>query len=146
VSTTVDTSTTVKSFMSNKMYDILHFIAMILLPAGGAAYFALAQLWHLPAGIEVVGTIAIIDTFLGAVLGFSSAQYNAGSGTVGQMSVDTTDPNAFKLHLELTNTIQEIAGMKSITFTVAPTNTGVTPVSVSTTPTDTSADTSASQV
>ena len=146
MSNTVDTTATVKSFMSNKTYDVLHFIAMIVLPAVGTAYFALAQIWKFPDGPEVVGTIVIIDTFLGAILGFSNAVYNTGTGTVGQMIVDTTDPNAYKLHLELTNSVDEIAGMKSITFAVVPTTTGVTPVSVSTTPSETEVNTSSSQV
>lgn len=149
MSSTTETTATVKSFLSNKMYDALHLLAMIILPAVGAAYFALAQLWKFPDGAEVVGTIVIIDTFLGAVLGFSSAQYNAGTGTVGNMIVDTSDPNAFKLHLELTNSVQEIAGMKSITFSVVPTTGAVsvsTADSASTTPPETDVDTSTSQV
>ena len=62
--------------MSNKLYDILKFIAQILLPALGGLYFGLAQLWGCPYGEEVVGTIALIDTFLGTLLGISTYQYN----------------------------------------------------------------------
>jgi hypothetical protein len=62
--------------MSNKVYDILKWIAQYFLPAVGALYFALAGVWGFPHGEEVVGTIAAIDTFLGVVLGISSAQYN----------------------------------------------------------------------
>ena len=61
--------------MSNKTYDILKFIAMILLPALGALYFALEGIWNLPYGEEIVGTITAIDTFLGALLGISNAKY-----------------------------------------------------------------------
>ena len=39
-------------------------------------YFALAGTWDLPYGEEVVGTITAVDTFLGVVLGISTAQYN----------------------------------------------------------------------
>lgn len=62
--------------MSNKFYDILKYIAMIVLPAIGTLYFALASIWHLPYGEEVVGTITAVDAFLGALLGISAAQYN----------------------------------------------------------------------
>jgi len=62
--------------MSNKMYDVLKFVAQIVLPAIGALYFALSKIWGLPLGVEVVGTIAAIDVFLGAILGLSSAKYN----------------------------------------------------------------------
>lgn len=61
--------------MSNRVYDVLKWIAQILLPALGTLYFALAQIWGLPYGEEVVGTITAIDAFLGAILGISSAAY-----------------------------------------------------------------------
>ena len=62
--------------MSNKVYDVLKWIAQILLPALATLYFALAGIWDLPYGEEVVGTITALDTFLGIVLGISSVQYN----------------------------------------------------------------------
>lgn len=62
--------------MSNETYDKLKFVAQILLPALGALYFGLTQWWPLPYGAEVVGTITVIDTFLGTILGISTAQYN----------------------------------------------------------------------
>jgi len=66
--------------MSNKVYDILKYIAMIALPALGTLYFALARIWGLPWGEEVVGTITAVDAFLGALLGISAARYNAKYG------------------------------------------------------------------
>lgn len=62
--------------MANKTYDILKFIAQIFLPALGTLYFALAGIWGLPYGEQIVGTITAIDTFLGAVLKISTNQYN----------------------------------------------------------------------
>ena len=61
--------------MSNKTYDTLKFIAQIVLPALGTLYFALSQIWGLPYGEQIVGTITAVDTFLGAVLGISSINY-----------------------------------------------------------------------
>lgn len=61
--------------MSNKVYDVLKWIAMYLLPAVGTLYFALAGIWGLPYGEEIVGTITAVDTFLGVILGISNAQY-----------------------------------------------------------------------
>lgn len=61
--------------MSNKVYDILKWIALVVLPALGTLYFALAGIWHFPYGEQVVGTITAIDTFLGAILGISNIQY-----------------------------------------------------------------------
>ena len=62
--------------MSNKLYDALKWVAMVLLPALGTLYFALAGIWNLPMGEQVVGTITAVDTFLGVLLGVSAAQYN----------------------------------------------------------------------
>ena len=50
--------------MSNKVYDALKFVAQILLPALATLYFALAQIWNLPYGEQIVGTITAIDAFL----------------------------------------------------------------------------------
>lgn len=62
--------------MSNKAYDIIKWIVVIVLPSIGTLYFALAGIWGLPYGEEIVGTITAIDTFLGAVMMISSHQYN----------------------------------------------------------------------
>lgn len=61
--------------ISNKVYDILKWIAQYLLPALGTLYFALSTIWGFPYGEQVVGTITAIDAFLGAILGLSSATY-----------------------------------------------------------------------
>lgn len=62
--------------MNNKTYDVLKWIAQYLLPALATLYFAIAQVWGLPYGEQIVGTITAIDTFLGVILGISTAQYN----------------------------------------------------------------------
>lgn len=62
--------------MSNKTYNVLKWIAQFLLPAAGTLYFALAGIWSLPYGEQVVGTITAVDTFLGVLLGISAANYN----------------------------------------------------------------------
>lgn len=62
--------------ISNKVYDVLKWIAQYLLPAIGTLYFALAGIWNLPYGEQVVGTITAIDTFLGVILGIASNTYN----------------------------------------------------------------------
>ena len=64
--------------MSNEMYDILKWIALILLPALGTLYFAIAGIWGLPYGEQVVGTITAVDAFLGAVLQISTDAYYKG--------------------------------------------------------------------
>ena len=65
-----------KTILPDKTYDVLKWVALILLPAMGALYFGLAGIWNFPYGEQVVGTITVIDTFLGAILGISTVQYN----------------------------------------------------------------------
>ena len=61
--------------VNDKVYDILKWITQLLLPALGTLYFALAGIWNLPFGEEIVGTITAIDTFLGAILMISTKKY-----------------------------------------------------------------------
>lgn len=61
---------------SNRLYDQLKRFAMITLPAIGTLYFGLAQVWGLPYGAEVTGSIVALDTFLGVTLHVSNTQYN----------------------------------------------------------------------
>ena len=62
--------------LTNNMYDCLKWVAMYLLPALGTLYFALSSIWGLPYGEQIVGTVTAVDTFLGVILGISSANYN----------------------------------------------------------------------
>ena len=64
---------------SNRTYDILKAIALYWLPALGTLYFALASIWGLPYGEQIVGTITAIDNFLGAILGLSKNRYDNAS-------------------------------------------------------------------
>lgn len=66
-----------KLVFTDETYNRLKFWAQILLPAIGTAYFGLAQVWNLPWGEQVVGTITVLDTFLGAILKVSSTNYEA---------------------------------------------------------------------
>jgi len=61
--------------MSNKMYDILKWIALIFMPATIALYAALSGIWGWPYGEQIVGTLSALEIFLGAVLQISNANY-----------------------------------------------------------------------
>lgn len=75
--------------MANKAYDILKWIAMYLLPAFGTLYFALAGIWGLPYGEQIVGTITAVDTFLGVLLGISTAKYNKSTSSIAEAKSKT---------------------------------------------------------
>lgn len=62
--------------MSNKAYDILKWVAMIVLPAIGTLYLTLSGIWGLPYGEQIAGSVTAINTFLGAVLMISTNNYN----------------------------------------------------------------------
>lgn len=63
-------------FMSKEAYDILTWVAQILLPALTTFYFALATTWNLPYPDQVVATMVALDTLLGMILGFSTGQFH----------------------------------------------------------------------
>ena len=62
--------------LPDKMYNVLKWLTMIVLPALATLYFALSGIWGFPYGEQVVGTITALVTFFGVVLGVSTAQYN----------------------------------------------------------------------
>jgi hypothetical protein len=74
-----DTTETPSPWLNNKQYDFIKFLALIVLPLIATVYFGLSQIWGLPKGAEVVGTITLIDTALGALIAKSSLQYDADS-------------------------------------------------------------------
>lgn len=62
--------------MSNRFYDAMVYIAQIALPAIAAFYVAVAKIWNFPYPGEIAGTIAAVDTLMGALLKISSVQYH----------------------------------------------------------------------
>ena len=80
--------------LGNSTYDTMKFIAQILLPALGTLYFALASIWGLPYGEQIVGTITAIDAFLGALLGLSNKAYTDGAVIEGEAIPEDDDEEA----------------------------------------------------
>lgn len=66
--------------MSDKTYDVLKYLAQVIIPALGTLYFALSSIWGLPYGEQIVGTLTAIDAFLGTVLKISSDDYYRDGG------------------------------------------------------------------
>lgn len=62
--------------ISNKVYDVLKWVALIALDAVGVFYSTIAEIWTLPFGDEVLKTCAALSLLLGALIGISSANYN----------------------------------------------------------------------
>lgn len=62
--------------LNDKVYDILKWVTMIVIPALATAYVGLAAVWGWPYADEIAKTAAVVCTLLGALLGISTAQYN----------------------------------------------------------------------
>lgn len=88
--------------LSNELYNHLKFVAQIVLPALGALYFTLAEIWGLPAAEEVVGTIVVLDVFVGGILQISSHSYAKSEvkydGTIDVIYLD--DKKTFTLNID----------------------------------------------
>lgn len=100
------------SLLTNTSYDVLKWIVQIVLPAIGTLYFALASIWGLPYGEQIIGTITAVSLFGGTLLKLSNKTYS-GDGT---LVVDPDDNENMRLVLDATPA--ELAEKKSITFTV----------------------------
>lgn len=61
--------------LPDKLYDILKWITMIVIPALATAYVGLSGVWGWPYADEIAKTSAVVCTLLGALLGISTAQY-----------------------------------------------------------------------
>lgn len=64
--------------LPDKVYDVLKWVVMIVIPALTTAYVGLAAIWGFPFAEEVAKTSAVICTLLGALLGISTAQFYKG--------------------------------------------------------------------
>ena len=61
--------------MSNIVYDILKWVALVVFPAIATLFSAISMIWGIPYGEQITSTIIAIDTALGAILGVSSIKY-----------------------------------------------------------------------
>lgn len=104
------------------MYDKLKFLAQIGLPAFGTLYFTIAQVWGLPGGANVVGTILAVDTFLGVLLGISTSAYNKSEKKYDGAIVVQEDPLEDKeiFSLELASHPDDLKKKKEVIFKIKP--------------------------
>lgn len=110
--------------LGNRTYDILKWVAMVLLPAVGTLYFALAQVWGFDYGPQVVGSVVALDTFLGAILQISTKSYNKSDSKYdGVIEVKHNDDGTKAASLILKNyeNPAEVVNQKQVLFKVNPT-------------------------
>lgn len=66
--------------MSNRVYDILKWIATVGLPAITALWLTVGQIWQIPYTEAIGATMAAITTCACALLGISSIRYQMKKG------------------------------------------------------------------
>jgi len=74
--------------LSNKAYDILRFIAELLLPGLATLYAALAPIWGFPYAEQIVTTVIAVDTFLGLFINYLRKRYNLSKEPITDESED----------------------------------------------------------
>lgn len=117
-----------KPLLGDSAYMKLKHSTTVVLPALGALYFALAQIWHLPKAEEVVGSLAALNTFLGVVLGVSTRSYNRSDVKyAGIIEVEET-PDAKQLNFILNEAARPLEKQPEVTFRVDNSSTGETPI------------------
>jgi hypothetical protein len=117
--------------ISNQVYNVLKWLVTIAFPAAGALYFGLSQIWGLPAGSEVVGTLALISTFGGVVMGISAKQYNASDARFDGALIATQGDDGTVQHSLSFNTqdLTDLHGKGEISLKVDTTALPASPVS-----------------
>lgn len=63
----------IKYWLPNDVYDVIKFVVTVILPAVSVLYVGLAGIWGWPYADEVSRTIAVVYTFLCAIIGISTA-------------------------------------------------------------------------
>lgn len=105
--------------LSKTTYDFVKPTVQVYLPALASLYFGLSQIWGLPAGEQVVGSIALITTFLGVILGVSHNRFNNSTLAHDGRMVLTEDPGGVKnFALELDGDPEDLVNKDSISFKV----------------------------
>lgn len=62
--------------ISNRLYDVLKYIALICLPALQVFWLTIGKIWNIPYTIEIGATIGAVGLFLGTLLGVSTYEHN----------------------------------------------------------------------
>ena len=78
--------------LSDKTYDALKWICLVLFPALAFGYGQLSDIWHLPLAEEIPSTINLIATVMGILLGISTYNYKQENNIIVKKKVEIQDP------------------------------------------------------
>ena len=102
--------------ITNKTYDVIKWIVVIVIPAIITLYATLGNIWNFPRVEQITATLAAIDVFLGAIMQISSSKYNKTYD--GTLHVDTiTDEEADKYLFEIDD-LDDLADKDKITLKI----------------------------
>lgn len=105
--------------LTDESYNIIKRVTTLVLPALGSLYFGLDAIWDLPAEDKVLGTLALLTTVLGTVLGVSSKRYNeSGAGLDGDVLVTEDGGGVKGFLLSLDGDPELLADQETISFKV----------------------------
>lgn len=108
-----------KLMFTDSMYSFGKKLVQVYIPAVSSLYFGLGNIWGFPAIESVVGSFAVIATFIGVCLGLSSKQYDASEAAYeGDIVVTTNDEGRKLFSLEIHGDPNELEKQSSITFKV----------------------------
>lgn len=103
----------------DNVYNFIKTLIQYILPAIAALYSAVASIWNLPYGTQILGTIAGLETALGILIGVSTVQYNKEiEKDGGTLIVDQTPSGGDLYSFEFDNDQQGFAGKKAVTFQI----------------------------
>lgn len=104
--------------MNNRVYNAIKYASMVVLPAFATLYFALGSIWGLSNVQQVLGTIAALNVFLGALaVGLSKAYYKAEGNFDGTINV-TEEEGVTVYTLELDSNPDTLGSKPVISFRV----------------------------
>lgn len=63
--------------LPDRVYDILKWVAIIVMPALSTFIVGLGGIWSFPYAEQIAATVTAVGVLLGALLGLSSAKYNS---------------------------------------------------------------------
>lgn len=63
--------------LSNRQYDILKWVALVVIPASATLVLTVGKIWGLPYYDNIGATISAVGLFIAAIIGVSSKDFYA---------------------------------------------------------------------
>jgi len=104
--------------LSNKAYDVIKWLITIGLPAVGAVYWAMVEVWDFPRVTGVNGTINSIIVTLGMLIGYSTRKYKQREESPDGDLIVTDDEGEKYLSLAVNQSIDALTSKDAVRLIV----------------------------